>query len=235
LIFLLQFAAPNTEEDMRYLLMSLLVLSISTVASARILHVPAEFGTIQIGIDSAQVGDTVLVASGTYFEHDTLRGRDITLTSNFIFSHDEGDIANTIIDGSSSYGNAIFANRNQTVEMVIMGLTIQNCHSSGIRCYELGITIQNNIIRNNSSFGSGGGIYCYQGSTILIKSNVITGNIAEQVDGGGICCDHVDTSIIYSNVFSNNRANALNGGGIFCGYNYASIHHNLLIYNYAKC
>ncbi len=43
------------------------------------LRVPADFPTIQIAVDEAQPGDTVLIWSGSYSEHVFVDGNDITL------------------------------------------------------------------------------------------------------------------------------------------------------------
>ena len=47
-----------------------LVVLAAIPAGARTWHVPDDAPTIQAGIDSAGVGNNVLVAPGTYFEHD---------------------------------------------------------------------------------------------------------------------------------------------------------------------
>jgi hypothetical protein len=66
---------------------------ITTVAMGATLHVPGEYEKIQEGIDAALIGDTVLVAPGTYLENLTFLGREIVLLS------EEGP-ATTVIDGS---------------------------------------------------------------------------------------------------------------------------------------
>src|SRR5580765_5944440 len=49
----------------------LLVLVSTSVGNAITRHVPSEFATIQTAVDSSAVGDTVLVAPGTYSDVQT--------------------------------------------------------------------------------------------------------------------------------------------------------------------
>ncbi|MBI4722923.1 MAG: hypothetical protein HY769_08035, partial [Candidatus Stahlbacteria bacterium] len=42
-------------------------IAIISNIDAKIIHIPADYPTIQEGIDSANVGDTVLVAPGIYY------------------------------------------------------------------------------------------------------------------------------------------------------------------------
>ena len=64
----------------------LIILSLIIVTEARIINIPAEFDYIQEGIDNSSEGDTVLVASGTYYEQLVLSGKSITLASTFLIS-----------------------------------------------------------------------------------------------------------------------------------------------------
>src|SRR3954465_12259198 len=65
-----------------------------------VLAVPAKFPSIQVAIDSAIPGDTVLVAPGRYYENIRFKGKGIVVASQFLHSRDGADIERTIIDGS---------------------------------------------------------------------------------------------------------------------------------------
>ena len=82
------------------LLFFILVFTTIQTYSQDTIHVPADYSTIQAGIDAAQNGNIVLVDDGTYLENINFNGKAITVASNFIIDEDTNHISNTIIDGS---------------------------------------------------------------------------------------------------------------------------------------
>jgi len=62
---------------------SLLYLLLATGASARIWHVPGEIPTIEAGLAAAAQGDMVLVAPGTYAEHDLVMKDGVALSGSY--------------------------------------------------------------------------------------------------------------------------------------------------------
>lgn len=109
-----------------YALISIMVL-LPVLAGAATLQVPsAEYPTIQAGVDSAQVGDTVLVADGTYTGDGN---RDIVLSGRDIVLKSENGPETTIIDceGTAEENHRGFhLVRSESPECVIEGFTIQN-------------------------------------------------------------------------------------------------------------
>ena len=55
---------------MRAMLAFLLILSLASWTAAETYHVPADYFDIQLGMDAASAGDTVLVACGTHLAAD---------------------------------------------------------------------------------------------------------------------------------------------------------------------
>jgi len=155
-----------------------------TVSGSTIHHVyPGE--SIQDAINSAQSGDTIIVHSGTYYEHVVV-DKTISLIGE--------DKYNTIIDG---YGISVSANdvhiEGFTVRRGVVGIHLDNSNGS---------TISGNIITLNEDPLFGHGIWVDGSFHNTITNNVITENA-----GAGIAlfflfvCTY---NTVYANTISNN-------------------------------
>ena len=78
------------------------LFALSESAFPAVLNVPAEYSSIQDGIDEALDDDTVLVADGHYFERIDLLGKDIIVSSEILLDEDTSHITATIIDAGQS-------------------------------------------------------------------------------------------------------------------------------------
>jgi Right handed beta helix region/FlgD Ig-like domain len=196
---------PHRPYSFLYLL---LVLLFAAPADATTRRVPSEFPTIQAGIDAAIVGDTVLVAPGTYTGtgnfNINFNGRDIVLIS------EDGPEA-TIIDaqgGPFPNDRRVFVLiSGETQAARIEGFTITGGRSyqtgpggGGILCSPASPTIARCIIRENwageeepykqsssMACGFGGGIYISGAPTpMTIVDCVIAENGANCGTGGAV-------------------------------------------------
>jgi parallel beta-helix repeat protein len=153
------------------------------------INIPADFSTIQEGIDASFDGDTVRVAPGGYFENIDFSGKNIVVGSWFLDDGDASYISLTIIDGGAWGSVVSFSNGEDNA--IVTGFTIQNGNSGygaggGIFCASSNPTISDNTISGNSA-SSGGAILCSNNSNCAIINNTISGNSAG-LYGGGICC-----------------------------------------------
>ncbi|HGY56905.1 MAG TPA: T9SS type A sorting domain-containing protein [Caldithrix abyssi] len=199
----------------KYLTFISLILPV--ILNAKIINVPSEVSTIQAAIDASADGDTVLVQPGTYVENLNFNGKNITLTSQFLFTQDKADIQNTVLDGGQNGSVVLFVNEEDSTAK-LCGFTITN----GSAYY---------TTPDVSTAGyNGGGIYCSESSPIL-KNLVITGNSVEAF-GGGIFCNNAYPRII-SCKFLENAASS--GGAIFCNrYSIVRIFDSIFERNDAK-
>ena len=220
----------------------LFLLNIQLLSAQTTLHVPADFPKIQLAIDAAQTGDTVLVSPGVYFENIQLRGRDIVLSSRYFLENDPAKtIRETIIDGSQPIhpdtASCILIWKGETQATVIQGLTLRG--GKGTRWYDHYVpgyfregggiltefsspVIRHNIIRDNTvpkeganlfSHG-GGGIRCGDGSP-RIEGNQIVHNRADGY-GGGIVFNYCPGAVVANNVIAFNIGGKdYSGGGLW--------------------
>jgi hypothetical protein len=184
-------------------------------ASATIINIPAEYPTIQQGIDASVDGDTVLVKPGIYIENVGIDNKNVVLASYFLTTSDTSYIPITIIDGDSSF-----------IVLRLWGV------DSGTAV--IGFTIRNG--RYTMHLG-GAGISCIYSGNPVISHNIIEdnyfGGASDIRGGGGIGCLHSEPVIEYNSII-NNRVDGLGwGGGIFCHYSSATIKNNVIWGNLA--
>jgi hypothetical protein len=194
------------------------VLALTATAAADTLEVPGQFSTIQAALTAASDGDTVLVAPGTYLENDlTFDGKEIYLTSS-----DGAD--QTVIDGGGARP-VFYLVDCEGAGAVVDGFTIENGH--GVATFEGGgftilgsscppgsttmPTIRNNIIRDNTTDGSGAAIKIGSDADVLVEDNTISNNHSANY-GGGLQIGP-GSATIRRNTITGNAA-ALDGGGI---------------------
>jgi parallel beta-helix repeat protein len=166
------------------------------------------YSTIQMAINAAVDGDTLLVHDGIYGSIDLLTDKEITIRS-------KNGPTKTIIDGNRS-GSVVYI-RHISKKVVIDGFTIRNgsySYGGGIHCYYSSPAIKNCIIVDNFGKYYAGGIYCYYASPEI--SNCVIKNNPAYYYGGGIYCTN-SSPIINDCIISGNSANYY-GGGIYCRY-----------------
>jgi hypothetical protein len=92
-------------------------------ASARVLHVPEDYPTIQAGINAAASGDIVMVAAGECFEHITLKAGGVVQGA--------GE-SGSIINGGGDSGDVVRAIGNDIQNIAKrIGFTVTGAISNG--------------------------------------------------------------------------------------------------------
>ena len=223
----------------KYILYLTSVLLAASSISATIIHIPADYPTIQQGIDVSYDGDTVLVSPGEYYENVNITYKNIVLASHFLTTQDTSYIPLTIID--ANFSGIVLRLNNVNENTAVIGFTIRNGHNetpqngAGISCgYSANPLISHNIIEGNYFYNDyaimgGAGIAC-EYSDPVIEYNKIIDNTALNCWGGGIFC-YYSTATIKNNIISNNSANF--GGGIAIEISEPTISNNLIYDNYA--
>ncbi len=191
------------------------------------IHVPSDYLTIQLAIDAAVNGDTVLVERGRYYENINFKGKKIVLASQYVLTGNTDDIDSTIIDGSQAANpdtaSVVLFITSEDPSSVLYGFTITG--GTG--------TITNDELSPSTRFRRGGGIFCSLTSP-TITHNVIVGNMATNslgvisAGGGGIRCGG-GTPRILNNVIMYNQAKY--GGGLLIQSSGTLIKNNVIYRN----
>jgi predicted outer membrane repeat protein len=228
---------------MKFLLVLALILI--TAAGADTFYVPADYPTIQTGIDSLEAGDVLLVCPGIYHENIDYLSKNITVASLYYTTQDTSYISQTIIDGSFS-GSVVTIDGVEQGTAVLSGFTIQNGYSQlggGIYCPLSDIELSYLIVQNNNAHGTmedgfGGGLYLWNSNCSLhhlliannsgdkgaglysVNSDLETNEIeyqgnSAQYSGGGAHIHGGNVNLCNSR-FSGNSAQYGGGLHVFC-------------------
>jgi hypothetical protein len=179
--------------------------------------------TIQAGIDSAAVGDTVLVAAGMYTGPGNTNldfgGKRMVLLSEF------GPLVTMIDCGGLERG--IHFHRREPQSARVEGFTIRNgyeTYGGGIYCENASDpTIHACIFTGNRAYYDGGGIGCYDSSP-TVTGCIFVGNTAR--NGGGISCEWHSLAVITNCTFSENA-----GGGVYADFSSPQINNCIISFS----
>ena len=174
----------------------------------------ADFTKIQDAIDVATDGDTIIVYSGTYYEH-VYANKQLNLTG----------IDMPVVDAQ---GSTIYAIELKASGCVLDGFVAQNSH--GPWSYQAGVGIKvisnRNIISNNNISKNGFGILIDSSSNNILagnnvsnngdgiklsnsNSNTLTGNILNSNGYDGIKLSRSNNNTLTGNIFNSNGLTGL--------------------------
>ena len=204
---------------MRSLMTAVLMLIVFSIGVSTTHRVPQDFATVQLAINAADNGDTVLVAEGTYVEN-LFVNKNIVLGSLFLTDGDTSHISKTIIDGSGSTnpdsGATITLGAVPDTTLEIIGFTITK--GKGNKSWDYLSVVY---------WMAGGGIESGVGGSAriaynrIVKNSCVTTGTVDSIYGGGIGISNPTNSvrpyiIIEHNTIGDNTVNGYitEAGGI---------------------
>lgn len=170
----------------------------------RLLHVPADYPTIERAIAFAGDGDVVLVWPGRYTENVNFMCKNIVIGSLFYTTGDPAYIDSTVIDGDRFTSTVRFGGFEDSAMLV--GLTITGGASfegGGIYCMNSDPTISHCVVYDNRAVSEGGGIFCYR-SNPNIQNCTFSDNTVEEGVAGGMFCEDESHPVLINTIFWQN-------------------------------
>ena len=198
--------------------------------SATVLHVPADYPTIQTAIDSALVGDTVLVADGIYRGEGNrdivFHGRDVTVKSCC-----GPDACIIDCEGSMSDRHSAFyiGYSDRDAEIVLTGFTITNGYATtggAIRIVQSSPKIENCVFYNNYAVFMGGAINIRDANIDTLANCLFINNAATEA---GAIFISMCSPLIYQCSFINNVGMAQIAQISTEDYAFPAIHYSLFV------
>ncbi|MEE8571739.1 MAG: choice-of-anchor D domain-containing protein, partial [Gemmatimonadota bacterium] len=193
----------------------------------RVWHVPGDVPSIAAGIDSAAVGEVVLVAPGTYAGEDNrglnFQGKDIAVIS-------AAGAESTIID-CGELDRAFEFVSNEGAAATVRGFKIVNGRADrggAIYMHDSSPTIMDCVFADNAAGAVGGGaIYCESGASPEIRGCTFYDNASDSI-GGAIRISFASPSISGCTIVRNG---APFGGGVACNGSTFSIANSIIAFS----
>ncbi|NQU67477.1 MAG: T9SS type A sorting domain-containing protein [Candidatus Marinimicrobia bacterium] len=213
------------------------ILLFTGISYATIINIPADYSTIQQGIDASSNGDTVLVAPGIYFENINFSGKNIMVSSHFLIGENPTIIEQTFINGSQN-GSVVLFNNDESNNALLSGFTLTNgsgtYYPSSDWYFGGGIHLEShcnpqllNLIITGNSATKGSGVFCRNYCSPTIKNVKIHDNYSSH-NGGGITLYNNSNPILIDVSITDNYTES-NGGGIYGNLNCYPISENVTI------
>lgn len=200
----------------------LVILLFPVLAGAAVLHVPGQYSTIQAGLDASAVGDTVLVAPGTYSgtgnDNLNFHGRAVALIG-------EGGAAQTILDGSVSNHRLMLLDQGEGPGTLVQGFTLTGAkvsyYGGAILCDGSSPTLRELLFEDNHGYigypndAFGAGLRVTFGGAPQVFDCVFRSN--EAAAGGAVCIEGGGAPSFENVLFEANYARR--GGAVYGGSN----------------
>jgi len=172
--------------------------------------------TIQSGLDAASTGDTVRIASGSYYEHD------LTITSPIAIVGDADDPGSVTVDAQSI--GRVFVCENLAGTTHVIGVTMMHGTASGdgfpegcgggMLCVDSEAIVSDCRFESNVA-ASGGGLCFYGGTPASVERCSFELNIAvsNSTGGGALAFIYGRSASVEDCCFSGNQTSG-DGGGL---------------------
>ncbi|MCK4548226.1 MAG: right-handed parallel beta-helix repeat-containing protein [Candidatus Eisenbacteria sp.] len=197
---------------------ALLALGGAHSAPAHTIHVPAEYSTIQGGIDAASPGDTVVVACGWYYDCTHLCPDSLlscVIMKSGICLRSETGQADCVTIDAQHLGRVIYCEGAISTTR-IEGFTLRAGYAiwftecgAGAYCRDSSPVFTNVVFRNSHADEDGGGMYCIDSGPVLTGCTFMENSCYDC--GAGIGCVR-SAPVLVDCAFSDNWATL--GGGI---------------------
>jgi predicted outer membrane repeat protein len=194
-------------------------------ATAMVLHVPGEYGTIGDAVDAAAQGDTVEVAAGTYCESDIAVGRALTIRA----APDAWGCV-TVDGGGIGRHFSITSLPFSISGLRLVGGRVSSGNGGSMSAIATGsVEVTGCVFESNYASSSGGAIYVAGGASLRVEDSCFTSNSVGtgigECSGGAIYCRN-GTADVSGSTFTGNVARpgtdgSAKGGGVSCLYGVA--------------